>query len=248
MPDHADSDPSLIFGGVDGIGGELARRLSAAGKRVAVTSRSMERASTFAGEIEAMPIAADVLDEASIASAIATVAPDGRLAGLVYAVGSIPLKPLTRVTASDLIDAYRLNVVGAALAAKHAAPALKSAAGSIVLFSSVAAAQGFANHTIIGAAKAAVSGLTLALAAELAPHVRVNAIAPSLTRTPLAAFLTGSDTMAEAIADMHPLKRLGLAKDSATLAAFLLSPDADWITGQIIGVDGGRGTLRVGKG
>lgn len=242
------SDPILIFGGVDGIGGELARRLSAAGRRVALTSRSMERASTFAGEIEAMPIAVDVLDEASIASAIATVAPEGRLAGLVYAVGSIPLKPLARVTEEDLINAYRLNVVGAALAVKHAAPALKAAAGSIVLFSSVAAAQGFANHAVIGPAKAAVSGLTLALAAELAPHVRVNAIAPSLTRTPLAASLTGSDKIAEAIADLHPLKRLGNAEDSAALAAFLLSPEASWITGQIIGVDGGRGTLRVGKG
>ena len=161
--------------------------------------------------------------------------------------GSIPLKPLARVTEEDLINAYRLNVVGAALAVKHAAPALKAAAGSIVLFSSVAAAQGFANHAIIGPAKAAVSGLTLALAADLAPHVRVNAIAPSLTRTPLATALTGSDKIAEAIADLHPLKRLGDAQDSAALAAFLLSPEASWITGQIIGVDGGRGTLRLGR-
>ena len=93
-----------------------------------------------------------------------------------------------------------------------------------------------------------MSGLTLALAAELAPYVRVNAIAPSLSRTPLAASLTGSDKMAEAIADMHPMKRLGLAEDSAALATFLLSSDAGWMTGQVIGVDGGRGSLRTGKG
>jgi NAD(P)-dependent dehydrogenase (short-subunit alcohol dehydrogenase family) len=240
-------DPVLIFGGVEGIGGELARRLCASGGRVALTSRSLERASTFAADIGAVPLVADVLDEESVAAAIATAVADGRLGGLAYAVGSIPLKPLPRVTAADLIDAYRLNVVGAALAVKHAAPALKAAGGSVVLFSSVAASQGFANHAIIGPAKAAVSGLTLALAAELAPYVRVNAIAPSLTRTPLASSLIGSERMAEAIADLHPLKRLGEAVDSAALAAFLLSPGAGWITGQVIGVDGGRGSLRVGK-
>lgn len=241
-------DPILIFGGVDGIGGELARRLSVAGCRVALTSRSQEKAAAFAAEIGAQPLTANVLEEPSIADAIASAAPSGRLGGLVYAVGSIPLKPLTRVTETDLVDAYRLNVVGAALAVKHAAPALKAARGSVVLFSSVAAGQGFASHSVIGPAKAAVSGLTLALAAELAPYVRVNAIAPSLSRTPLSASLTGSDKMAEAIADIHPLKRLGLAADSAALAAFLLSADAGWMTGQVIGIDGGRGSLRTGKG
>ena len=93
-----------------------------------------------------------------------------------------------------------------------------------------------------------MSGLTLALAAELAPHVRVNAIAPSLSLTPLAKPIASSETVVQAIADLHPLKRLGTAQDSAALAAFLLSREAGWITGQIIGVDGGRGSLRVGKG
>lgn len=241
-------DPILIFGGVDGIGGDLARRLSVAGCRIALTSRSQQKAAEFAAEIGARPLTANVFEETSIADAVASAALNGRLGALVYAVGSIPLKPLTRVTETDLVDAYRLNVVGAALAVKHAAPALKAAGGSVVLFSSVAAGQGFANHAVIGPAKAAVSGLTLALAAELAPYVRVNAIAPSLSRTPLAASLTGTDKMAEAIADMHPMKRLGLPSDSAALALFLLSSDAGWMTGQVIGVDGGRSSLRTGKG
>jgi NAD(P)-dependent dehydrogenase (short-subunit alcohol dehydrogenase family) len=240
-------DPVLIFGGVGGIGGELARRLSAAGHRVAITSRDLERAKAFAGPLGAVPIAVDVLDEASIAASISGAAPSGRLAGLVYAVGSIPLKPLARATSADFIETYRLNVVGAALAVQHAAPYLKAAAGAVVLFSSVAATQGFPNHSIIGSAKAAVSGLTLALAADLAPRVRVNAIAPSLSLTPLGSLIAGSEKMVEAMAEMHPLKRLGTAEDSAALAAFLLSRDASWITGQVIAVDGGRGSLRVGK-
>lgn len=242
------NDPVLIFGGVGGIGGELARLLAATGCQVVITSRSLDRATEFAREIGAKPCAADVLNEASIVSAIAAAAPDGRLAGLVYAVGSIQLKPIALITEAELIEAYRCDVVGAALTVKHAAPALKAAHGSVVMFSSVAASQGFPNHSIIGPAKAAVAGLTVALAAELAPHVRVNAIAPSLSRTPLAAPIVSSDRLAEALADMHPLRRLGTAEDSALLAAFLLSNDASWITGQVIGVDGGRATLRVGKG
>ncbi len=130
---------------------------------------------------------------------------------------------------------------------KAALPALKASDGasSIVLFSTVAVAQGFAAHASVSMAKGAVEGLTLALAAELAPKIRVNCIAPSLTRTPLARSLTGSDTMAAAIAQMHAMQRLGEADDSAALAEFLLSPDAGWITGQIIGVDGGRSSLRT---
>ena len=135
------NDPILIFGGVDGIGGDLAQRLASAGHRVAITSRSHEKASVSAAAIAATPLTVDVRDEASIVNAVAAATPDGRLSGLVYAVGSIPLKPLSRATAQDFLDAYSLNVVGAALAVKHAAAALKAAQGSVVLFSSVAAGQ-----------------------------------------------------------------------------------------------------------
>lgn len=117
----------------------------------------------------------------------------------------------------------------------------------MVLFSSVAARAGFPNHAAIAAAKAAVEGLTVALVAELAPHVRVNCIAPSLTRTPLAEPLTRNAAMAEAIARQHPIPRLGEPEDAAALADFLLSAQAGWITGQVFGVDGGRSSLR-GKG
>lgn len=116
---------------------------------------------------------------------------------------------------------------------------------SVVLFSSVAALQGFSLHASIGMAKGAVNGLALSIAAELAPKIRVKAIAPSPTRTRLAEGILSNEKVAEAIAGMHPLERVGKPEDIATLAAFLLFEEADWITGQIISVDGGRSTLRI---
>jgi NAD(P)-dependent dehydrogenase (short-subunit alcohol dehydrogenase family) len=149
------------------------------------------------------------------------------------------------LTEADFEQDFRINALGAAKAVQAALPALKAGGepSSVVLFSTVAVAQGFASHASISMAKGAVEGLTLALAAELAPKVRVNAIAPSLTRTGLAAGVISNETLANGIAQMHALPRLGTAEDVGALAAFLVS-EASWITGQIIGVDGGRSTLR----
>ena len=237
----------LVIGGVGGIGEALVRRLRAEGRSVTVTARALDRAQALADEIGATAVACDVLDDAAIGAAVAAACREGKLGGLVYAVGSITLKPLARTTGDDMVAAFKLNVVGAMTAVRFATDALKAAHGSVVLFSSVAASQGFPMHAAIGTAKAAVDGLTLSLAAELAPHIRVNAIAPSLTLTPLAAGLTRSQAMADGIAALHPIPRLGTADEMAALAQFLLSGDAGWMTGQIIGVDGGRSVLRVGK-
>jgi len=168
------------------------------------------------------------------------------LDGLVYAVGTINLRGLARFTEEDFLHDFRVNALGAALAVQAALPALKKSPGSasIVLFSSVAVTQGFTFHTSASMAKGAVHGLTLALAAELAPKVRVNAIAPSLTRTPLAEGIIKNEQIAANLAALHPLERLGTPEDISTMAAFLLSPEADWITGQSFGIDGGRSTLR----
>lgn len=141
-----------------------------------------------------------------------------------------------------------MNALGAFRAVKAALPGLKATAqtnASVLLFSTVAVQQGFASHASVAMAKGAVEGLARALAAELAPKVRVNAIAPSLTRTPLASGFTASEQTAAAIAALHPLPRLGTPDDAAALGALLLSPEAGWITGQVIGVDGGRSSLRV---
>jgi NAD(P)-dependent dehydrogenase (short-subunit alcohol dehydrogenase family) len=150
------------------------------------------------------------------------------------------------MTGDDFLTDFRVNAAGAALAVQASLDALKAGeGGSVLLFSSVAVSQGFAAHASVSMAKGAVEGLTRALAAELAPKVRVNAIAPSLTATPLAASMTASEQMAKAIAGMHAIPRLGSAEDHAALARVLLTDAGGWITGQVIGVDGGRSSLRT---
>lgn len=236
---------TLILGATGGIGSETARRLKRAGHNLHLVGRSTEKLAALGQELDATTSVADIEDADALGRAIANAG--NTLAGLVYAIGTINLKPLGRLSAGDFERDFRVNALGAALAVQAALPALKACegTGSILFFSSVAVGQGFASHASISMAKGAVEGLTRALAAELAPKIRVNAIAPSLTRTPLSAGLTAQPAMAQALGQMHPLGRLGEADDIAALAAFLLSPDAGWITGQIVGVDGGRATLRT---
>jgi NAD(P)-dependent dehydrogenase (short-subunit alcohol dehydrogenase family) len=235
----------LIYGGGSGIGAATARLLKGQGFHPHLVGRNADNLKAVADETGAGFTVGDVLDDTLFARA--TEDAGGVLAGLVYAAGTINLKPLARLTEADFINDFRVNALGAVKAVQAAQAALKAYDGvaSIVLFSTVAVAQGFTAHASVAMAKGAVEGLTLSLAAELAPKIRVNAIAPSLTKTPLAKALTGNESMATAIAAMHPLARLGEAEDVANLAAFLISPQAGWMTGQIIGVDGGRSSLRV---
>jgi NAD(P)-dependent dehydrogenase (short-subunit alcohol dehydrogenase family) len=238
--------PVVILGATGGIGAALARRLVGQGRRVHLVARDRARLVTLAAELDCPFAAADVLDDQALQAAIQAAADGGTLGGLVHAVGSIPLMPLRRATPEAFIDAYRLNVVAAAQAIRHAQGPLAQARGSVVLFSSVAAARGFPNHAVIGAAKAAIDGLVRSLAAELAPKIRVNAVAPTLTRTPLAQALVANPAMAEGIAKAHPLQRLGEPDDVTAAAAWLLSEEASFVTGQIVAVDGGRGAIAGG--
>lgn len=235
----------LIYGGTGGIGAATARALRARGFAVHLVARDEARLAALAQEIGAGYTAGDVTDRETLRRA--SEAAGGALRGLVYAVGTITLKPFARLTDADFEADFQVNALGAARAVQAALPALKAGEGtaSVVLFSTVAVAQGFTAHASIAMAKGAVEGLTLSLAAELAPKIRVNCIAPSLTRTELARPLTANETMAGAIAGMHALGRLGESTDSGALAAFLVSDEAGWITGQVIGVDGGRSTLRT---
>ena len=237
--------PVLIFGATGGVGSALAAILSARDVPLVLSGRNEAAVTELADRFAATGIPGDVTSEEHLSRIIDEAAADEGLAGLAFCVGSIDLKPLRRVTAHDLTAAFHLNAVAAALAVQKAAPALKKAGGSVVLFSTIAVAQGFTNHAIVSAAKGAVEGLGRALAADLAPDVRVNVIAPSLMDTPLAASITRSDAMAQGIAKLHPIPRLGEANDAAALAAFLLTGESPWITGQVMRVDGGRSHLRT---
>jgi NAD(P)-dependent dehydrogenase (short-subunit alcohol dehydrogenase family) len=240
-------DPILVFGATGGVGQALCRRLAADGLTPYPVGRDRAATATLAGELGTAHGFADARDPAQVAAAVTTAAgATGRLGGLAWCVGSIVLKPLKAVTEEDLVTAFHLNAVAPTLAVRAGQSALQAGEGAVLLFSTVAVSQGFANHAVVSAAKGAVEGLTRALAAELAPTVRVNAIAPSLTRTRMAQALTGNEAMAKAIAGLHALPRLGRPDDIAALAALLLdNRRAGWITGQIIGVDGGRASLRT---
>ncbi|GGD90891.1 short-chain dehydrogenase [Aureimonas endophytica] len=235
----------LIFGGNGGIGEAVAERLRASGHEVTIAGRNEPELRAVAERIGARALVCDVLKDEDLTRLAENIA-DG-LDGLVFAVGTINLKPFEKLTEEDFLGDFRLNAVAAARSVQVMLPKLRAAknGASVLLFSTVAVEQGFAAHASIAMAKGAVAALTRTLAAELAPEIRVNAIAPSLTDTPLGQKVAGSERMADAVAKMHPLPRLGRAADMAAMAELLLTAEGGWITGQVIGIDGGRSTLRV---
>ena len=232
----------LIFGATGSIGSSLAQQLKDSNQEAHLISRNEEELKSISEKLGFSYTVADVLEDGFV-DQIKSDTADFDISGLAYCIGSIDLKPLKRVTESDLNQCMKLNLYSAIEAIKGFQDDLKKNHGSIVLFSSVAAQKGFTNHTIIATAKAAIEGLTVTLAAELSPSIRVNCIAPSLTDSKISQSMLKSEVVAEALAKAHPLKRLGKGGDSAALAKFLLSDESSWITGQIIGVDGGRSRL-----
>jgi len=236
------ADKHLIFGATGSIGSSLAQQLKDTNQDAHLISRNEEELKSIAERLGFSYTVADVLEDGFIDKIKLDILDDS-IKGLAYCIGSIDLKPLKRVTESDMNQCMKLNLYSAIEAIQGFQDDLKKTNGSIVLFSSVAAQKGFTNHTIISSAKAAIEGLTVTLAAELAPNIRVNCVAPSLTDSKIAQPMLKSDVMAEALAKAHPMKRLGKGNDSAALAKFLLGNESTWMTGQIVGVDGGRSSL-----
>ena len=230
----------IIFGATGSIGSSLAEKLSKDKADIHLVARNEEEVKPLAEKLDCSFTVADVLEDGFMDKVKADV-PEAK--GIAYCIGSIDLKPVRMAKEEDFNKCMKLNLYSAVEAIKGFQDSLRKNKGSIVLFSTAAVHRGFTNHSIIASAKAAVEGLAISLAAEFAPNIRVNCIAPSLTNSKIAQPMLKNSTIAEGIAKAHPLKRIGEGQDSASLAKFLISEDSSWITGQVIAVDGGRSRL-----
>jgi NAD(P)-dependent dehydrogenase (short-subunit alcohol dehydrogenase family) len=227
----------FIIGGSSGIGRAIRQKLSSEGHSVFSTF--------YRHQPDSYPDNQFYLD-------VTQVNPDlnflpEQLDGFVYCPGAIDLKPFNRIKEEAILADLNLQVLGAVRILQLILPKLKaSGTASVIFFSTVAVQTGFPFHSQVAISKGAIEGLTRSLAAEFAPTIRVNAIAPSLTNTPLAEKLLNNPEKIEANGQRHPMKRIGEASDIAEMAAFLLSEKSSWITGQIMHVDGGLSTLKIG--
>ena len=239
----------IIVGGGGGIGSALARRLAARGCQLVIAGRSAERLAPVAAETGAISHPLDARDSAAVDNLLQSVqASHQRVDGLVNCAGSVLLKAAHQISDQEFADTIALNLTTAFNLLRAAARVMmrQTGGGSIVLCSSVAARRGLVNHEAIAAAKAGVEGLALAAAASYARYgVRVNCVAPGLTRTELTKSLTQNETIAKMSAALHPLGRIGEPAEVASAIAWLLDREQSWLTGQVIGVDGGLGTVQA---
>ncbi len=233
----------LVFGGSGSIGRALAIKLKEINYSPIILARNEDELKNISEEIKCEFRICDVLNTDRIRE-ISEEFKDN-LFGIAYCVGSINLKPLKITKDEDFIDSFKINTLGAINVIKLNQEALAKNNGSILLYSTIAVKQGFTNHTIISTAKGAIEGLTLSLAAEFAPKIRVNCIAPSLTDAKMTQKIISNDTIKKAIENMHPLPKIGSGEDFSDIGSFLLSEKNSWITGQIFHIDGGRSTLRI---
>jgi NAD(P)-dependent dehydrogenase (short-subunit alcohol dehydrogenase family) len=248
MTSNAQRPPEayVVLGASGGIGSALSRRLAARPARLTLAGRNRERLEALASELGAGSVVLDATrPEAVDACVQQAVERHGRVDGIANCVGSLLLKPAHLTSDSDWQETIAANLGSAFAAVKAGARAMTATGGSIVLVSSAAARIGLANHEAIAAAKAGVIGLTLSAAASYAHRgIRVNCVAPGLTRTPMTERITSNEASLKASTSLHALGRVGEPEEVAAAIEWLLSPSQGWVTGQVLGVDGGLGTVR----
>lgn len=243
------SPTGIIIGGSSGIGLALAKKLSALGWRLTLAGRDAAKLQDAADALEAKSTVLDARDSAAVNDLFESVT---KTHGLIDAVancaGSMLLKPAHLTSDEEFSETLAQNLTTAFNVTRAAARVMMKQAGggSVVLCSSVAARRGLVNHEAIASAKAGIEGLTLAAAASYARFgIRYNAVAPALTRTNLTRSLTQNEGVLKISAAMHPLGRIGEPEDVASAMAWLLDPAQSWVTGQIIGIDGGLGAVQA---
>lgn len=225
----------LVIGGGSGIGKQVVDDLVKEGYKVIAASRSISLDPGLES-VEIQKFDATSGDELNL--------PD-ELAGLVYCPGTINLRAFNRINLDDFRNEFEVNYFGAVNVLQQAINALVKGGGSVVFFSTVAVKTGMPFHSSIASAKGAIEGLAISLAAEYAPKVRFNVIAPSLTDTPLAAGLLNNDKKRDSNTQRHPLKKIGTPKDISNLVTYLVTPRSQWVTGQVFNIDGGMSSLRL---
>lgn len=233
----------VVIGATGGIGRALVERLRGRGAALTLAGRDAGALEALAAEVDALAVPTDARDPDAVDALVKTAVARAPITGAVNLAGSVLLKPAHRTSPAEWRDTFAQNVDTAFHLVRSAAPAMRD--GSIVLLASGAASIGLANHEAIAAAKSAVIGLARSASATYATRgVRVNVVSPGLVQTGLTAQLTGSEPARKASLAMHPLGRLGEPGDIASAIAFLLHPEQSWITAQVLGVDGGLGSLK----
>ncbi len=232
----------FLIGAAGGIGSSLARRLTAKGVEVVLAGRNEEKLALLGQELGAAHISLNAADFDALGQAVADAGP---IDALVNCAGSLLLKPAHLTTEQEFRETIELNLTTAFSAVRAGAKAMLNGGGSIVLCATAAARAGMANHEAIAAAKGGVLGLTMAAAASYASrNIRVNCVAPGLVDTPIAARITKNEASLKVSQAMHALGRIGKPEDVASAIAWLIDPENSWVTGQVLGVDGGLATVR----
>lgn len=247
MSDTPKKPTALIFGATGGIGSALARSLAATGWRLVLSARGAERLAALGAELGADTEAADATDAPAVENAVAAACEKlGRLDGVVNCCGSLLLKPAHATINEEWAAVLATNLTSSFYILRSATSRMmRSGGGSIVLLSSAVAQRGMINHEAIAAAKAGIIGLAQSAAATYARHnIRVNCVAPGLTRTPLTAALTQNETVLKASTALHPLGRIGEPDEVASAIRWFLDPQQSWVTGQVLAVDGGLSSIQ----